>query len=95
MKNKKSKDKTLKLQGTRKSRNRERASKTSQFDMDSFKPSEVIHKQKYSIYGGKENGKFWKKYVCGGVRLYYYNVNTKDKIKYEKVIRTMKILNID
>lgn len=66
-----------------------------QFDMDSFKPSEVIHKQKYSIYGGKENGKFWKKYVCGGVRLYYYNVNTEDKIKYEKVIRTMKILNID
>jgi hypothetical protein len=36
MKNKKSKDKTLKLQGTRKSRNRERASKTSPFDMDSF-----------------------------------------------------------
>ena len=36
MENKKAKDKTLKLQGTRKLRNRERTSNTSLFDRDSF-----------------------------------------------------------
>ncbi len=36
MKNKKSKDKTLKLQGTRKSRKRKKTPNTSPFDMDSF-----------------------------------------------------------
>jgi len=36
MENKKAKDKTLKLQGTRKSRNRERTLNTSLFDRDSF-----------------------------------------------------------
>ena len=66
-----------------------------QFELDSYKPSKVIHKQKYSIYCGRRNDKFWKKYVCGGVRLYYYNVNKKSKSKYEKVFRTMKILNIE
>ena len=66
-----------------------------QFDIDTYKPSKVIHKKKYSIYWGRENGKFWKKYVCGSVRLYYCNVNKDNKLNYEKIFRTIKILKIE
>lgn len=66
-----------------------------QFDLDSYKPLKVIHNKTYSIYQGKENDKFWGKYVCGSVRLYYRNVNKDNKSEYEKIFRTMKILNIN
>lgn len=66
-----------------------------QFDLDSYKPLKVIQKQKYSTCYGIENNKFWKKYIYGSVRLYYCNVNKCDKLKYEKIFRTMKVLNIE
>lgn len=62
-----------------------------QFDIDTYKPSKVRHTQKCSIYWGREHEKMWKKYVFGGVRLYYCNVNPKCKRKYDDIFRTVKI----
>ena len=44
-----------------------------QFDIDTYIPQDSVHKKIYSIYYGEEHGKFWKKYIYGNVRLYYFN----------------------
>ena len=66
-----------------------------QFDLDSYKPLKVIHKKTCFISYGIENDKFWKKCVYGSVRLYYRDVYKDNRPKYEKIFRTMKILNIE
>ena len=38
-----------------------------------------------------KNGKFWKKYVSGNVRVYYYNVNKESKNKYDNIITSIRI----
>ena len=66
-----------------------------QFDLDSYKPLKVTHKKTCFISYGIENDKFWKKCVYGSVRLYYRDVHKDNRPKYEKIFRTMKILNIE
>ena len=62
-----------------------------QFDIDSYTPSDSVHTRKSSTYWGKENGKFWKKYICDSIRLYYYNVNKEDKKKYDDIVKSVRI----
>ena len=61
------------------------------FDADKYTPLGSEHTKKYSIYWGNENGKFWKKYVSGNVRVYYYNVNKESKKKYDNIIKSIRI----
>ena len=61
------------------------------FDADKYTPLGSEHTKKYSIYWGNENGKFWKKYVSGNVRVYYYNVNKESKKKYDNIITSIRI----
>lgn len=62
-----------------------------QFEPDAYTPQKSIRKNGCSIFWGEEHGKLWKKYVYGNVRLYYYNVNPKDKKKYDDILKTIKI----
>lgn len=62
-----------------------------QFDIDSYIPLDSVHTRKSSTYWGKNHGKFWKKYICGNVRLYYYNVNKEVKKKYDDIVKSIKI----
>lgn len=62
-----------------------------QFEPDAYTPQKSIRKNGCSIFWGEEHGKFWKKYVYGNIRLYYYNVNPKDKKKYDDILKTIKI----
>lgn len=62
-----------------------------QFEPDAYTPQKSIRKNGCSIFWGEEHGKIWKKYVYGNVRLYYYNVNPKDKKKYDDILKTIKI----
>ena len=62
-----------------------------QFEPDVYTPQKSIRKNGCSIFWGEEHGKIWKKYVYGNVRLYYYNVNPKDKKKYDDILKTIKI----
>ena len=62
-----------------------------QFDIDTYIPQDSVHKKIYSIYYGEEHGKFWKKYIYDNVRLYYFDVNKKDKKKYDNIFNTIKI----
>ena len=56
---------------------------------------EVLSDSNSFISYGIENDKFWKKCVYGSVRLYYRDVHKDNRPKYEKIFRTMKILNIE
>lgn len=38
-----------------------------------------------------KDGKFWKKYVGGGVRIYYFDVNKESKKKYDNIIKSIRI----
>ena len=40
---------------------------------------------------GIENNKFWRKDVLSGIRIYYDNVSSKNKKKYDKVLDEIKI----
>ena len=62
-----------------------------QFDIDSYIPSDSVLTRKSSTYWGKEHGKFWKKYICDSIRLYYYNVNKEDKKKYDDIVKSVRI----
>lgn len=62
-----------------------------QFEPDAYTPQGSVRKNKCSIFWGEKHGKLWKKYVYGNVRLYYYNVNPKDKKKYDDILKTIKI----
>ena len=61
------------------------------FDVDEYTPLGSEHTKKYKIYWGNENGKFWKKYVGGGVRIYYFDVNKESKKKYDNIIKSIRI----
>ena len=63
----------------------------ARFDVEDYKPSGSEHRKKYSIYWGNEKGKFWKKYISGNVRVYYYNVNKESKKKYDDIIKSIRI----
>lgn len=63
-----------------------------QFEMDTYKPAKIIHAKKYTMYSGKEHNKLWKKYVSGDVRIYYYNVDSKYKKRYDNIFATLRIL---
>lgn len=65
-----------------------------QLDMDTYKPSKVVRKKKYSMYSGEHEGKMWKKCVYGSsgrVRIYYCNVKAECQEKYDKIFKTIKI----
>ena len=62
-----------------------------QFDIDSYIPSDSVLTRKSSTYWGKEHKKFWKKYICDSIRLYYYNVNKEDKKKYDDIVKSVRI----
>ena len=61
------------------------------FDVDEYTPLGSEQTKKYKIYWGNENGKFWKKYVGGGVRIYYFDVNKESKKKYDNIIKSIRI----
>ena len=61
------------------------------FDVDEYTPLGSEQTKKYKIYWGNENGKFWKKYVSGGVRIYYFDVNKESKKKYDDIIKSIRI----
>ena len=61
------------------------------FDVDEYTPLGSEHTKKYKIYWGNESGKFWKKYVGGGVRIYYLDVNKESKKKYDNIIKSIRI----
>lgn len=61
------------------------------FDVDEYTPLGSEQTKKYKIYWGNENGKFWKKYVSGGVRIYYLDVNKESKKKYDNIIKSIRI----
>lgn len=61
------------------------------FDVDEYIPLGSEQTKKYKIYWGNENGKFWKKYVSGGVRIYYFDVNKESKKKYDDIIKSIRI----
>ena len=61
------------------------------FDVDEYTPLGSEHTKKYKIYWGNEDGKFWKKYVGGGVRIYYLDVNKESKKKYDDIIKSIRI----
>ena len=61
------------------------------FDVDEYTPLGSEHTKKYKIYWGNKDGKFWKKYVGGGVRIYYFDVNKESKKKYDNIIKSIRI----
>lgn len=63
-----------------------------QFDWDFYIPSNVMHYKNYSIYTGETGSMAWGKYICSNIRIYYFNVKAKDKRKYDKILKTVKIL---
>ena len=63
----------------------------ARFEVEDYKPLGSEHRKKYSIYWGDEKGKFWKKYISGNVRVYYYNVNKESKKKYDDIIKSIRI----
>ena len=61
------------------------------FDVDEYTQLGSEHTKKYKIYWGNKDGKFWKKYVGGGVRIYYFDVNKESKKKYDNIIKSIRI----
>lgn len=61
-----------------------------QFDIDTYKPLKLIQARNTSIAWGKEDNKYWKRFISKRVRLYYYNVNMKYKRRYDCIFRNIK-----
>lgn len=62
-----------------------------QIVVDTYTPEKIVTKNNI-ITSGRNQGKFWRKYVSGRVRIYYWNVDKPYKAKYDKLFKNIKIL---
>ena len=63
-----------------------------QIEVDTCRPGKIVRKNNNIITSGLYKGKLWKKYVSGNTRIYYGNVDKRYKAKYDKLLRTIKII---
>lgn len=63
-----------------------------QIEIDTYRPGKIVKKNKNIIISGQHRGKLWKKYVSDNTRIYYGNVDKRYKAKYDRLLRTIKII---
>ena len=63
-----------------------------QIEIDTYRPGKIVKKNKNIIISGQHKGKLWKKYVSDNTRIYYGNVDKRYKAKYDRLLRTIKII---
>lgn len=62
-----------------------------EFPMDKYPADKQEIKNERITSVGRQNNKFWRKDVMGGVRIYYDNVSSKNKNIYDKALDEIKI----